>query len=164
VPFPFLALAIAGTAISGAQAGAGIAGGIFAKKKADKAKRLRKRLLARSVVEESFQLEKTIEQILGAQRAGFAAAGVEVGKGTARAVRAETQESARRARESLAFSYVYERKGAGTAGPGVASYFGGLASVASSASALGSAISSRPRPGTTSPSRGSPALAPTRGG
>ncbi len=164
MPFPFLALAAAGLAISGAQAGAGIAGGIFAKKKADKANRLRKRLLARSTEEEAFQLEKTIEQILGSQRVGFAAGGVEVGKGTAGAVRAETQEAAGRARRSLAFSYVYERKGVSRSGPGVASYFGGLANVASSASALGSAVGRRPRPGTTAPSRGIQPLAPTRGG
>ena len=153
MPFPLLALAITGTAISAAQAGAGIAGGIFAKKKADKAKRLRKRLLKRSVVEESFQLEKTIEQILGSQRAGFAAGGVTVGAGTPGVIRGETEEAARRARESLAFSYVYERKGVGTQTPGVASYFGGLANVVSSASSIGSAIASRPKAPTPTPTK-----------
>ena len=102
--------------------------------------RLRKRMLEMSTVEDAFQLEKNIEAILGMQRAGFAAGGVQVGAGTARTIREETQEAAVRARRHLAFSYVYERKTGGRAAPGPASYFSGLAQLGASASALSSAL------------------------
>ena len=134
MPFPFLAI---GLGLAVAQTGAQVAGGIFAKKKADKAKRLQKRLLKLSAREEAFQFEKSVEELLGAQRAGFAAGGVMVGGGTPAAIRRETESAAVRARRHMAFSYVYERKGLSTqGGANVAGYFSGLQNIMSSASAF----------------------------
>lgn len=133
MPWPLLAVAVAGLALSTAQTGAQVAGGIGAKKRADKANRLRKKLLERTHREDKLQFEKQLEGILGTQRAIYGQAGVDVEAGTPAFIRQETEEAGQRARRNLAYSYVYERKTGGTAGRMGTGYFSGLSNMASSA-------------------------------
>ena len=92
VPIVLAALAL-GLATSTAQFGMTIAGGIGAKKRADKANRLRKRLLERTHAEEKLQFEKQVGAILGRQRALYSAYGVEVEGGTPAFLQKETEDA-----------------------------------------------------------------------
>jgi hypothetical protein len=111
--------ALAGAAIlSGASS---LVGGISGAKAAKKAAKAQQQLIQLESREQMVAMYKEAQQLLGVQRAGYAAAGVDVNVGSAKVIQDETKRNLTRANYYEAMKTQYLMKGAKDAGKAASS-------------------------------------------
>ena len=114
-------------------AGASLIGGGVGAGAAKKTAKANEKVLRFTTKRQIQQLGRQREDVLGRQRAGFAAGGVRVGRGTSRLLEVRTREEFARSEEAIAFLYRQQQRGAQAQTQGVqtASILGGFGGAAS---------------------------------